>query len=44
MEGKWFCYKASLFNEGGMVMLENGRYGGGQFKAGRIVILQRWPV
>ena len=22
MEGEWFCYKGSLFNGGGMVMLE----------------------
>ena len=39
-------------NGGGMVMLEVGSligkewlcYGGGQFKGGRMVMLQRWPV
>ena len=48
MKGEWFCYKGSLFNEGGMIMLERwaewSYYGGGQFKGGRMVMLRKWSV
>ena len=43
MEGEWSCYRSDHFNEGRMDV--NGRYGGcyggGQFKRGRMVMLQR---
>ena len=36
-EGEWSCYRNGHFNEG-------RSYRGGQFKGGRMVMLQRWPV
>ena len=55
MEGEWSCYRSGHFNGGRM---DNGpyggRYGGGQIKRGRMVMLQfngermvmllTWPV
>ena len=50
-KGEWFCYRGSLFNGEGLVMLEVASlmegewscYGGGKFKEGESS-LQRWPV
>ena len=55
MEGECYktllCYKCGLFNGGGMVMEVGSSMGeewscyiGGQFKRGRMVMLQRWSV
>ena len=39
MKGEWSCYEIASLMEG-----EWSCYGGGQFKAGRMVMLQRWSV
>ena len=51
MEREWSCYGGGQFKGERIIVMEvaslkeeNGRYIGGQFNRGRMVMLQRWSL